>query len=232
MPWAWSCCLFSWTSADLGKYLLCAPSVLMHILLSFPMTLIQLCTWCCFPMALIWVCIRKQEEKEELLKSSSAYPVALTETGWKISERKFFCWQNARLIKSKWASQHKCEEFLRFPVRSVGWRWGEPWLEPQLHEITGCWSPLFLSGYVTGNQRADVIHTGPSLWFGWWGLGTLQLQTLCFCKYLNHPKQHPTPKWVTRERYSKNAFRILPGGKEELKGRILGCLYQLNLACL
>lgn len=116
-------------SADLGKYLLCAPSVLMHIFPSFPLSLIQLCTWCCFPMTLIWVCIRKQEEKEELLKSASAYPVALTETGWKISERKFLCWQNARLIKSKWASQHKCE-FLRFPVRSVGWWWGEPWFSP------------------------------------------------------------------------------------------------------
>lgn len=117
-------------------------------------------------------------------------------------------------------------------------------LEPQLHEVTGCWSPLSLSGYVTaGTQQADVIHTGPSSWLGCWGCkamicsqelvmgsGTLQLQNLCFCNYLNHPKQHPNiTKWVTRGRYSKKQSEHFQVVRRSSKAIILGGLHQLNL---
>lgn len=136
---------------------------------------------------------------------------------------------------------------------SSGFQWGQ-WagdgespgpalLEPQFHEITGCWSPLSLSDCVTaGTQQADVIHTGPSLWLGCWGCtamlcsqefvmgsGTLQLQNLWFYKYLDPPKQHPITNWDTRGRYSKKAFKTLTGGEEKLKGNNFGCLYQFNL---
>lgn len=118
-------------------------------------------------------------------------------------------------------------------------------LEPQLHEITGCWSPLSLSGYVTaGIQRADVIHTGPSLWLGWWGYKAM----LCSSRACDGAREPWSSEiyafantWITPNNtqpqtgsqgegtpkmHSKH-FQVV---RRSSKAVILGCLCQLNSA--
>lgn len=140
---------------------------------------------------------------------------------------------------------------------SSGFQWGQ-WagdgespglapLEPQHHEITGCWSPLSLSGCVTaGIQQADVIHTGPSLWLGGWSCRAM----LCSSRTCGGAQEPCSSKicafantWITPNNtqpqtgsqgegtpklHSKH-FQVV---RSSSKAAILGCLYQLNLPCL
>lgn len=115
-------------------------------------------------------------------------------------------------------------------------------LEPQLHEITGCWSPLSVSGYVTaGAQQADVIHTGASSWLGWWGCKAMLCSSRA-CGGLSspaalkstllqipeHPKQHPNTNWVTRGNTPKVHSKHFQVVRRSSKAVILGCLYLLD----
>ena len=109
--------------SQLIKWSTCTPSPLLHVSTSFIShdvnTALRVMP---FPQGINTAPhVRKQEAKRSCAEDLLGLSFSSHWNGLEISERKFLRWQNARLIKSKWTSEQKSDELLRFPMSSVGW---------------------------------------------------------------------------------------------------------------